>query len=272
MSADGPSDLERADALSPLQTVDRALQILLLFTPVSPEVTVAQVARTLGVNRSIASRLLSALEVRRFVVQDPGTGRFRLGVRTLDLGALFLQSSRIVQAATPYLEILASAEPALRANLYVLDQGEAVRLAAYPARPLTRLRLPAHSTAAGKVLLAGLPDVELDRLLAQRPLAALTPYTVTDPATLFDVLREVRARGYATDNQEIMLGAYCYAAPIRDVGGRTVAAVSGAFGMVKPPEPERVERVIQLVSDTGYRISEALGAGAMVGSPADANV
>ena len=96
--------MQQYESMTPLQTVDRALQILSWFSPSQPEVTVARVARGLGVSRSVASRLLAALEARQFVAQDPETGRFRLGVRNLDLGALFLQSHRLVSAATPYLE------------------------------------------------------------------------------------------------------------------------------------------------------------------------
>jgi IclR family transcriptional regulator, KDG regulon repressor len=75
-------------SLSLLPTVNRALPILDLFSPMGLEITVAHVARTLEIERSVALHMLAALEVREFVSQDPGTGRFRLGVCALDLGAL----------------------------------------------------------------------------------------------------------------------------------------------------------------------------------------
>ena len=249
-------------ALSPLQTVDRALHILSLFTPSRPEVTVSQAAAALGVSRSIASRLLAALEARHFVAQDPETGRFRLGVRNLDLGALFLQSHRLVSAAMPYLEQLGRDETLLGvANLFILDDGEALRLASYPARPLTRLRVPAHCTASGKVLLASLPDAALDQFVAGQGLPARTPRTITDISALRQCLDEVRQRGYAIDAEENEFGGYCYAAPISDVARRPVGAVSISVQTTGAPSAERSLRLIQAVAGAGRRISESLGSG-----------
>jgi IclR family KDG regulon transcriptional repressor len=250
------------DGLSPLQTVDRALQILSLFTPVQPEVTVAQAAAALGVGRSVASRLLAALEARQFVAQDPETGRFRLGVRNLDLGALYLQSHRLVMAATPYLEQLGRDEtPGTIANLFIYDGGDALRLGSYPARPLTRLRVPLHCTASGKVLLAGLPEATVDQIVAERGLPARTPHTITDPDALRQTLNEIRNRGYAIDAEENELGGYCYAAPISDVTRQPVAAVSVSLPTAGAPSAERALRAIEAVTQAGRRISESLGSG-----------
>jgi DNA-binding IclR family transcriptional regulator len=250
------------DGLSPLQTVDRALHILSLFTPVRSELTVAQAALALGVSRSMASRLLAALEARHFVTQDHETGRFRLGLRNLDLGALFLQSHRLVVAATPYLEQLGQDESLMAtANLFILDEGEALRLASYPARPLTRFRVPAHCTAAGKVLLANLPDTELEQLIARRGLPVQTAHTITDVALLHAQLNEIRARGYAIDAEESHFGGFCYAAPIYDVERQPVGAVSVSVTPAGDPSAEWEGRLTQNVIEAARRISESLGSG-----------
>lgn len=260
----------RDESASPLQTVDRALQILCLFSPPTPELSVSQVARELDVSRSIASRLLAALEMRQFVSQDPQTGRFRVGVRNLDLGALFVQSHRLVSAATPYLEQLSgkSDEPPIRANVFILDGGQALRLASYPARPLTRLRVPAHATAAGKVLLAALAEPALQRVLDEWGLPALTGHTITEPTTLRARLAEVQRRGYASDAEEIEVGSYCYAAPIKDVSGRTVGAVSASVTSAGRPSEGFAGPLIDAVCDVGRRISEGLGSGFLWPPPA----
>lgn len=250
------------DGPSPLQTVDRALHILGLFTPSRPEVTVTQAALALNVNRSIASRLFAALEARQVVAQDRETGRFRLGVRNLDLGALFLQSHRLVIAATPYLEQLGQDETLMaRANLFTLDDGQALRLASYPARPLTRLRMPAHCTASGKVLLVSLSDSALEHLVAERGLAAQTAHSITDLDALRQDLHEVRMRGYAIDAEESNFNGYCYAAPIIDVASRPVGAVSVSVISAGAPSAEWAMQLIRSVTEAGRRISESLGSG-----------
>ncbi|MGI8643437.1 MAG: IclR family transcriptional regulator [Thermomicrobiales bacterium] len=250
------------NGLSPLQTVDRSLHVLSLFTPSSPELTVAQAALALSVSRSMASRLLAALEARQFVSQDQETGRFRLGVRNYDLGALFLQSHRLVIAATPYLERLGQDETLMAsANLFILDDGEALRLASYPVRPLTRIRVPAHCTAAGKALLAGLSATELEQLITRHGLPARTAHTITDVVILHHHLGEIRARGYAIDAEESHFSGFCYAAPIYDVERCLVGAVSVSVTSAGAPSVEWDGRLAQSVIEAARRISESLGSG-----------
>ncbi len=246
-----------ATAASPLQTVDRALQVLDLFGPARPELSVAEVARELGVDRSIASRLLAALESRQYVVQDPFTGRFRLGIRVLDLGALYLQSDRLVAAALSQLQVLA-AKAEGTANLFVLHDGQAVRLASYPARPMTGIRLPAHCCAAGKVLLAALDDSCVEAIVAQRGLAPRTPRSITNLPTLLRCLDEVRECGFAYEIEENNLGRGCVAAPVRDVTRRTVGAISVSL-LASQMTPQRLPALADAVREAALQVSESLG-------------
>lgn len=257
MTAMREARLNGAAAPVGLQTADRALQTLELFSTVGPEITVAEVARNLGIDRSIASRLLATLQVRQYVTQDPATGRFRLGVRILDLGELYLQNDPVVAAAMPHLQALATLTGGT-ANLFVLLGGQAVRLASYPARPMTGIRVPAHCTAAGKVLLAALPLPDLDAVVAQHGLPANTPRSITSRAALDTCLAEVRERGYATDVEERNLGRACLAAPVRDVTGRTVAAVSANW-LASALTPDRLPPLVDAVRETALAISEGLG-------------
>lgn len=246
-----------------LQTVDRALQILSWFTPARPELTVTQVARDLEVSKSVASRLLATLEARQFVAQDAETGRFRLGVRNLDLGALFLQNNRLAIAAAPYLEQLSQDQALMaRANLFILDRGETLRLVSYPARQLTRLRIAPHCTAAGKVLLAALPDTEVACLMGERGMASQTPHTLTTLDALMEDLRQTRLRGYAMDLEEAHFGGFCYASPVRDTRQKTVGAVSVTVSAASRPDGSRESRLIQSVLETSRRVGDSLGGGA----------
>jgi DNA-binding IclR family transcriptional regulator len=242
-----------------MQTVDRALQALDLFSALRPELSVADVARELEVDRSIASRLLAALEGRRYVTQDPHTGRFRLGIRALELGALYLQHDRLAAAAAPHLEALAGQTGGI-ANLFVLHDGDAIRLASYPARPMTGIRVPAHCTAAGKVLLAALDPNELDAVVTLRGLEPSTPLSITSRDALDACLHAVRRSGIGADVEERNLGRACLAAPVRDVTGRTVAAVSASWRASQLTESRRPE-LVEAVREAALAISEGLGPG-----------
>ena len=87
-------------------------------------------------------------------------------------------------------------------------------------------RVPLHATASGKLCLALLPDPVRERLLAQLPLVAHTPHTLTDPDRLRAALAEIRAQGYSTDAEELQEGMIAVAVPVLDGAGRLTATVS----------------------------------------------
>lgn len=89
----------------------------------------------------------------------------------------------------------------------------------------------------------------------------MTARTITDAAVLRDHLRQVRAHGYARDEEEIRPGSYCHAAPIWDVAGRTVAAVHLSHMTARRVAEEQAARFIDAVCEAGRLNSESLGSG-----------
>jgi IclR family pca regulon transcriptional regulator len=114
----------------------------------------------------------------------------------------------------------------------VLDGADVVYVARVPVSRIMTVaisvgtRFPAYATSMGRVLLAGLSDVELDTYLAGLTLHQLTGRTVTTPTTLRTELLKVRAQGYALVDQELEEGLRSVAAPIRDRSGSVVAALN----------------------------------------------
>jgi IclR family pca regulon transcriptional regulator len=87
-------------------------------------------------------------------------------------------------------------------------------------------RLPAYCTSLGRVLLAHLPEVELDAYFARTDLQPRTEHTITDPARLREALAQVRRDGYAINNEELELGLRSIAVPVRGAAGRVLAALN----------------------------------------------
>jgi IclR family transcriptional regulator, acetate operon repressor len=118
-------------------------------------------------------------------------------------------------------------------------------------------RTPLHASSSGKVLLAHMPEAERQQVLA-RPLEAVTPRTVTDPAALLRQLDEVRARGYATIRDELEQGLNAVAAPVRQLSGEVVAAlsVSGPSFRLRAVDLPRLGR---LAIDAAGAVSRRLG-------------
>lgn len=117
-------------------------------------------------------------------------------------------------------------------SLAVLDGAEIVYVARVPTQRIMSqslavgTRLPAFPTSMGQVLLAALPPAELDRLLDQHPLKALTNKTITDRAAYCAKIARVRREGYALVDEELERGVRSIAVPVRDRHGQTIAAMN----------------------------------------------
>ena len=118
-------------------------------------------------------------------------------------------------------------------------------------------RLPAHCSGVGKVLLAHQEWSTVTALVEGQGFLAFTPNTITDLDKLADELEQVRQRGYAYDHEEVALGLCCVAAPIRDIDGKVIAAISLSVPAYRfYPQQDNYTSIIL---KTATRISEKLG-------------
>jgi DNA-binding IclR family transcriptional regulator len=214
-----------------LQTVQKIGPVLDLYTAQHPEWGVSEVAAAIDVPRSSAHALLSSL-VDTGLLQCRGRGRYRLGWRVVELGETLRGTVDVRSCAVPVLEDLVR-KCGETAHLAVMDRWNVLyvdkvlgthNITVQGAR--VGARLDAHSTAVGKVLLAQLDEMEVQRYLAMRPMRRLTPSTVTSAQSLTATLGAARRNGFAVDLGETMAEVHCVAAPVRDDLGVVVGAVS----------------------------------------------
>jgi IclR family pca regulon transcriptional regulator len=212
-----------------VQSLERGLAVIRAFSATHPELTLSEVAAETGVTRAAARRFLLTLSELGYVRSD---GRqFSLTPRVLELGYAYLSGLSLPAVAEPHLEALV-AEVNESSSVSVLDGDDIIYVARVPTSRIMTVtisvgtRFPAFATSMGRVLLAGLPDDELEAYLAKVRLERLTPHTVpTVPALLAEINR-ARAQGWALVDQELEEGLRSIAAPIRDRTGRTVAALN----------------------------------------------
>lgn len=244
------------------QIVDRVGSILSLFSFDCPEWGVGEVASRLALAKSTVSELLSSLASQGFV-ERTRRGRYRLGWRLFALNQVLLESTPLVRESRREMQEIVERHGE-SSHLMVLERDRAViveRMQASVAAHLLMyrvgLRIPAHCSACGKVLLASRPWSEVERMFGEVELVKLTPSTIGDPAALRNELVRVRERGLAYDREEIVPGLSCVAAPIRDDAGRIIAAISVSVPTYRfLGEEAAFER---LISDAGRRISRRLG-------------
>lgn len=212
-----------------VQSLERGLAVIRAFGADTPALTLSEVARSTGLTRAAARRFLLTLADLGYVRSD---GRqFALTPRVLELGYAFLSSVELPEVSEPHLERLV-AEVHESSSVSVLDGDDVVYVARVPTSRIMRVsinlgtRFPAYATSMGRVLLAGLPEAELDEYLERVELHRLSPRTITSADPLRAELERVRSQGWALVDQELEEGLRSVAAPIRDRGGRTIAAVN----------------------------------------------
>ncbi|MET9803191.1 IclR family transcriptional regulator [Streptomyces sp. NPDC006368] len=244
--------------------VTRALDILELFLDGDGTLSAPEVTRKLQLPRTTVHELLTTLAARSYLVPAPDQpGRYRLGVRTYQLGSRYAEQLDLAAEGrrvagdvaetcdeTVHVAILEDTDVIYIAKV---DSTHAVRMVSAAGR-----RLPAHCTSVGKMLLASLPTDELDRRIAGRELVAMTPNSLTDPDELRAALAAIRERGIATEHRESNPDVSCVAAPVRDSAGRVVAALSISVPMIRWSEQREAE-LAELAAKGAHDLSVSLG-------------
>ena len=216
----------------PIESVDNALQLLLLFREQS-SLRVADASRTLGVAPSTAHRLISMLQYHGFVTQDPRTKAYRAGAALAEIGLAVVRAMDVRAIARPVMEQLSS-DLSETVHLATLDRNDVLFLDSVESQLIVRVgsrvgvRLPAHLTALGKVLLAPLPDERLAELYPEEQLPGGTRAAEVKRRAFLKSLKQVARDGYAISVGEIESDVAAIAAPIMAPTGHVAAAMSVA--------------------------------------------
>lgn len=246
-----------------VRALDRALDILELFLA-EPELSLLEISARAHLPKSTVFKLLAVLEQRGYVCQGQREGTYRIGLQAFRTGRCYLVGKGgLTQIARPTLEDLARRFSRSLASLGVLYRDRAIILDTvesgelYPLRRIPGAEMPLHATALGKALLSGLPDNELDLILARLDLLAVTPRTITDHAALRAHLDLVRRQGYALDDEESGAGIICLASVVRDHTGQMVGAIS--ISAVKAALEADLPQAAQRITLAAREVSRLLG-------------
>jgi IclR family transcriptional regulator, acetate operon repressor len=203
---------------SQVKSAVRTVELLEFFANSPGMHSLAAVQESVGYPKSSLYMLLRTLVDLGWIETDATGTRYGIGVRALLVGTSYIDGDEVVAAARPTLDRLAE-ETSETIHLARLDGTDVVYLATRQSqhylRPFTRVgrRLPAHSTALGKALLATCSDEQVRTMLPQT-LQALTEHTLTDREQLIAELARIRAQGYAVDREENTLGLRCFGVAI----------------------------------------------------------
>jgi DNA-binding IclR family transcriptional regulator len=254
------AERDPARARGPIQSVDRALDLLYAIARAPRPIVLAELALAAGLGRSTAWRLLTTMEARGLVDRDAASGGYLVGP-----GALVLAASAgerpLLERAHPALDRLAretgeTASIAMprRFGLYYIDQVDP------PTRVAANWRgieLALHATSSGKAFLAYLPSAEREALIAQ-PLARYTSATITDRRSLGADLDATIRRGYATCAGELQDREFGVSAAVVDALGRPLAVV-GVWGPADRLPTSRFEELGARVALVAAEVGASIG-------------
>lgn len=215
-----------------VQSAAKVFAVLRAFDANLPELTVSDVATRAGLDRGTAFRLIHTLVSLGYLRPVPGSKRFRLTLKCLELGFLALSSQDLRAHAAP---LLRERVPAIAdaGSLGVLDGPDVIYLERVDTgqgrhdvdrRPGRRIR--AYGAALGHAQLAFLPEPQQIAILEGAERVKLSERTLTDLDALLERLRQVRAQGYAVSDGENAYGLRTVAAPVLGPNGTPLAGVS----------------------------------------------
>lgn len=246
-----------------VQSLERGLAVLLAFSDKHPRLTLGQLAELTGLSRPTVRRLVLTL-ARLGYVREEGRA-YALTPHVLALGYAFTSSLNLTELAQPLMEEVTEIT-GHTCSLAALDGEDAVFLLRVPSRRamahllLIGTRLPAFASAIGRVLLAGLPDHEVEEFLRHGSFPRITVHTETDPDRLRERICTVRRQGWELVDQELAEGVRSLSVPVRASGGRVIAALgmSVPAGSVDVPEIHRA--YLPPMMRAAKEISRRLGA------------
>lgn len=224
------------------------MDVLDLLARSNDGLTFVQIRSSLGLPKSSLHGLLNTMTHRGFVWLDDESRRYRVGIRAWEAGQAYSRGTELARVADPYLTDLAATVQET-VQMAILDGVDNVYIAKrdspHPFRLVSDVgrRLPAHTTALGKVLLAALDDRVLEARLERIQLERFTDATLTSIPELRAQLERIRRDGFGEDEGEFTEGLYCVAVPIRAADGSVVAAVSVSVPNARIPASNQRHRL-----------------------------
>ncbi|MFK7793252.1 MAG: IclR family transcriptional regulator C-terminal domain-containing protein [Devosiaceae bacterium] len=244
-----------------VSSLARGLDVLRAFNRTRRKMTLSEVAAETGNTRAGARRILLTLVREGYAVAD---GRlFDLTPQVLELGFSVLSSKGTWDIARPFIEHL-SDEMRESVSAAILDQYDVVYVSGSQFHRVISVgitvgrRFPAHATATGRVLLAGLPEDQWGAMLREIPFVHKTERTVTDRAAFREILKDVRSKGWSLVDQELETGLMSIAVPLYLSSGVMAGAINVGVPTIRMSTRDMVDEILPKLQDTVGKINRAL--------------
>jgi len=250
--------MHKADMIDGLR---KGLEVICAFDDGTPKLTQSELAQRLDLSRAAARRYLMTLTALGYMATDGKA--FWLTPKVMRLGHSYVASARLPRTVIPVLQKLTAAFGE-STNLAVLEGYEAVYISRANAPKLLSTglepgtRLPAHTVAAGRLLLSFLSDSSLDHWLAGANLKAYTPQTTVDRSLIKKDIIKMRKQGYGLSESQFELGLRGIAVPLIDGSGLPVGAIGVSMSSATLPASVAVKRFVPAMQEAAEQLRDQL--------------
>jgi IclR family transcriptional regulator, KDG regulon repressor len=246
------------------RSLERALQILNVFSSDKQSLSLAQLSETLSLPRATVLRLSSTLMKYRFLKQDSKSKQYSLGLRLFELGSIIFNSFSLRMIASHHLSQL-QIKLGTTIFLGIIDNDELLYIDKIddPKNPITftskiGTRRAPYWGMVGPAIMAYLPESEVERILQKFPLKPTAKKSITKKEEFLELLRQIRKQGYVFDDQAAMDGISGIAAPVYNLSGKVIGAVGVAF-ISSSIDTKDIKRIAKEVIETAQNISMEMG-------------
>ncbi|MDP4110291.1 MAG: IclR family transcriptional regulator [Bacillota bacterium] len=253
-----------AESPKKIAVLEKTIQILEYMIEYPYGISLKNLAKGVGLNKSAVYRILSTMKDQGYIGQNPISGEYKIDYKFMSFNSVF-ENTDIRHISMGHMEALSN-QTKLSCHLVIQDRTAGVYISEVESASIGSIRvqaqigsrIPLHCTSTGKVLLAGLPDSDIDYILSVEGLKAYTKKTVTNPLALHEELRKIRQQGYAVEDCEYEENVKGIAVPIKNSKCITYAAVSITGPDFSMPE-ESMQKLTDMIRECGKRISRDAG-------------
>lgn len=251
-----------AEDKNSVQSVERALDIIEAVGTDQRGMGLTEIAEKAGLHKSTAYRITATLVDRGYLMKTE-EGRYRIGLKYIEVASCFITGLELQTEARPYVAEVAS-HLGLTSYLGILDGDKVVYIEKMDGISSMRMflnigqKVNAYCSSLGKCLLSNFSKLEIDDIMKDCSFIKFTPNTISSLEELHREIAKVRSRGWAMDDGEYEKGHRCIGAPIYDYRGDIIAAIS-ASGDKHVLTDDRIEEAAGYVVKKAKEISKTMG-------------
>lgn len=221
-------------------------------------------SKELNLNKTTVHRILNSLICMDYARQDPESLKYSLTFKFCGISTQILAKNNMISLARPYIKELAE-QTGETVHLVEIDGKQAVYIDKVEASQgsvrlisMVGKSIPLYCSGVGKAMLAGMSDAEIKEIWDSSNIRSLTEYTITDYPRFLDVIRQIRQKGYALDNEENELGVRCIAVSLKNYKGKPTYAISVSAPRDRMSD-ERIEEIRSMILRTKENIQREMG-------------